>query len=81
MFLASRRRFGPFLQLYIREDLVVLRVPKGKIQVLCPNRASYRGRRAIGHSQPAWEHPHFSYNSMFHGRWRYRWIDHLVLLW
>ena len=43
----SYRWFGPLLQLYIWKDLVILRVPKGKIQVLCPNWASYWGRRAI----------------------------------
>lgn len=77
----SHRWFGPLLQLYIREDLVILRVPKGKIQVLRSNRASHRERRAIGRREPTWERPYLSYNRMFYGRWRYRWIDYLVLLW
>ena len=71
---------GPLLQLYVRENVVVLRVPKSKIQILCPDRASHWGRRAIGRRKPTWEHSYLSHNSVFYGCWCYRRIDHLVLL-
>lgn len=48
MLRVSHRWFGSILQLYIWKDPVILRVPKGKIQVLLPNWASYWERRAIG---------------------------------